>query len=80
MPVISSQVPHLAVEWDDRILKLSKAHFLEALRRGEPRIEVSPVPTEGHRLELSSWMLEPGEEIVVARRFREVLQDLVTLA
>ena len=80
VPVISSQVPHLAVEWDDRILKLSKAQLLEALRRGEPRIEVSPVPTEGHRLELSSWMLEPGEEIVVARRFREVLQDLVTLA
>ena len=80
VPVISSQVPHLAVEWDDRILKLSKTHLLEALRRGEPRIEVSPVPTEGHRLELSSWMLEPGEEIVVARRFREVLQDLATLA
>lgn len=77
VPVISSQVPHLAVEWDGRILKFSKEHFLEALRRGEPRIELSPVPTEGNRLELSSWMLEPGEEVVVARRCREVLKDLV---
>jgi len=77
VPVISSQVPHLAVEWDDRILKFSKEHFLEALRQGEPRIEVSPVPTEGNRLELSSWMLDPGEEIVVARRCKEVIEDLV---
>ena len=77
VPVISSQVPHLAVEWDDRILKFSKERFLEALRQGEPRIELSPVPTEGNRLELSSWMLEPGEEVVVARRCREVLEDLV---
>ncbi len=78
VPVISSQVPHLAVEWDDRILKFSKEHFLEALRQGEPRIEVSPVPTEGNRLELSSWMLEPGEEREVARRCKEVLEDLVS--
>ncbi len=77
VPVISSQVPHLAVEWDDRMLKFSKEQFMEALRRGEPRIELSPVPTEGNRLELSSWMLEPGEEIVVARRCKEVLRDLV---
>ena len=79
VPVISSQVPHLAIEWDDRILKFSKGHFLEALRQGEPRIEVSPLPTGENRLELSSWMLEPGEEVVVARRCKEVLEDLVTL-
>lgn len=77
VPVISSQVPHLAVEWDDRILKFSKEDFLEALRQGEPRVEVSPVPTEGKRLELSSWMLEAGEEVVVARRCKEVIEDLV---
>ena len=77
VPVISSQVPHLAIEWDDRVLKFSREHFEEALRKGEPRIEVSPVPTEGPRLELSSWMLEPGEEKVVARRCKEVLRDLV---
>ncbi len=77
VPVISSQVPHLAVEWDDRILKFSKEDFLDALRQGEPRIEVSPVATEGNRLELSSWMLEGGEEVVVARRCKEVLEDLV---
>ena len=76
VPVISSQVPHLAVEWDDRILPFGKQQFLEALRRGEPRIELSPVPTEGNRLELSSWMLEAGEEIAVARRCREVLGEL----
>ncbi len=80
VPVISSQVPHLAIEWDDRILKFSREHFLEALRQGEPRIEVSPVPTEGPRLELSSWMLEPGEEVLVARRCKEVLKDLATMA
>ena len=80
VPVISSQVPHLAVEWDAVSLGFSKEDFLRALRQGEPRIEVSPVPTEGSRLELSSWMLEPGEEEWVARRCQEVLKDFTAKA
>ena len=77
VPVISSQVPHLAIEWDARNLKFSRDHFVEALRQGEPRIEVTPIPTKGPRLELSSWMLEPGEEELVARRCKEVLKDFI---
>ncbi len=80
VPVISSQVPHLAIEWDARNLKFSRERFVEALRQGEPRIEVSPVPIQGPRLELSSWMLEPGEEEEVARRCKEVLNDFVAKA
>ena len=65
----------MAIEWDPDRLKFRREDFLEALRQGEPRIEVTPTPVEGPRLELSSWMLEPGEEKVVARRCAEVLNE-----
>lgn len=80
IPAISSRVPHLAIQWDPQSLNFSKSDFVEALRQGEPRIEVRPKPTTGTRLELSSWMLKAGEEVLVARRCAEVLRKVVARA
>jgi len=77
VPDISSRVPHLAIQWDAQSLDFSKSDFVEALRQGEPRIEVRPKPTTDTRLELSSWMLKTGEEVLVARRCAEVLRKVV---
>ncbi len=69
-PPIANHVPHLRVSWDSGI-KLTPAEVAKRLREGEPRIEVRPLGPEA--LELSVWMLEPGEDRVVGRRLREVL-------
>ena len=37
---IGNEVPHVAVRWDEEALGLSKQDVVEALRRGEPQIEV----------------------------------------
>jgi uncharacterized pyridoxal phosphate-dependent enzyme len=37
---IGNEVPHLAVYWDERAFSLSKQECIEALRTGEPHIEV----------------------------------------
>jgi len=72
VPEIANAVPHLRVIWDAAALGLSPADAVKRLRDGEPRIEVKAVIENG--LEIAVWMLEPGEEEIVGRRLREVLQ------
>ena len=74
VPEIANQVPHLAVKWDAKALRLSRESFEKELREGEPRIETRPGITEEGRLEIGVWMLHPGEHQIVARRCAEVLK------
>ena len=74
IPEIANQVPHLAIKWDAKALKLSREDFEKALREGEPRIEPRPGITEEGRLEIGVWILQPGEHKVVARRCSEILK------
>ena len=74
IPEIANQVPHLAITWDPSALRLTKEDFVKALREGEPRIEIRPTfPTEP-RLEIAVWMLQPGEDRIVAGRCAEILK------
>jgi len=70
VPPIANHAPHLRVRWDTT--RLSPAAVIKQLRDGEPCIEVRPALKDA--LEVSVWMLEPGQETVVARRLREILQ------
>jgi L-seryl-tRNA(Ser) seleniumtransferase len=71
VPEIHYRVPHLRILWDESSLGLNVAAAIRRLRDGEPSIEVRPNAGDG--LELSVWMLEPGEAAIVAKRLREVL-------
>ncbi len=73
VPKIANAVPHLAITWDATDLGLSRAEFVEALRDGDPRVEVRPSRSDDPKLEIGVWMLEPGEDQIVARRCAEVL-------
>lgn len=72
VPPIANHVPHLVLKWDQAKVKIGYPEAVKRLREGEPSIEVTP----GHRdqLVISVWMLQPGEERIVARRVREVLR------
>ncbi len=48
------------------------------LRDGEPRIEIRPSEGDKPMLEIAVWMLNPGEQRVVARRVCEVLRKKLT--
>jgi L-seryl-tRNA(Ser) seleniumtransferase len=78
IPVIANQVPHLAILWDPAFISLTTDLFVEALRDGEPRIEVrsrfaekSPIP----RLEIAVWMLQPREAEIVGSRCAVILKS-----
>ena len=73
VPPIHYRVPHVRIRWDEHAIPLAVREAIRRLREGEPSIEVRPNTEVG--LEMSVWMLQPGETRVVARRLREILQS-----
>ena len=80
--VAANAVPHLLIRYDQRRVKISPADVAAELRRGTPSIELNPatgkkqaggLPSDENTIVVGVWMLEPGEDLVVARRLREVL-------
>jgi L-seryl-tRNA(Ser) seleniumtransferase len=57
---------------------------MEKMRQGTPRIELNPgtggppasagLPGGSNTIVVGVWMLQPGEDLIVAKRLREVLQ------
>ncbi len=73
VPEIANEVPHVAISWDMERVQSSRADVIQALRDGEPRIEVRPGDTGDSRIEIGVWMMQPGDHEIVARRCAEVL-------
>lgn len=72
VPEVANHVPHLKITWDQAQLKISYADVAKRLREGTPSIEVTPGQSDA--LTIGVWMLQPGEDRIVARRIREVLK------
>ena len=69
-PRPSNVAPHMTIRWDEERLGMSPAEAKQQLSRGEPRIEISG-GKDG--LTINPYMMEDGEERIVAPRLREVL-------
>lgn len=78
----SNAVPHLLLSYDPARVKMSPVDVAAELRRGTPSIELNPatgkkdsggLPSTENTIVVGVWMLEPGEDLIVARRLREVL-------
>lgn len=74
VPEIANESPHLRVAWDEKVVPHENSDIVKALREGEPRIELRPSAGDQAVVEVGVWMLQPGEERIVARRLREVLE------
>jgi L-seryl-tRNA(Ser) seleniumtransferase len=80
-PPIANHVPHLIIDIDPKQLGITPLQVAEELRNGTPSIELNPATgTDGRGLMgtpdsiiLSTWMLEDGEERIVASRLRTAL-------
>ncbi len=87
VPPVANQVPHLLLRYDQQRVKISPVAVKEQLRRGTPSIELNPatgsthasagLPTDVNTIVVGVWMLEPGEDMIVARRLHEVLTTAV---
>jgi L-seryl-tRNA(Ser) seleniumtransferase len=80
--VPANAIPHLLLRYDSQRVKIRPLEVMAELRRGTPSIELNPntgrkagagLPSDENTIVVGVWMLEPGEELVVARRLKEVL-------
>jgi L-seryl-tRNA(Ser) seleniumtransferase len=83
VPPVANQVPHLLLRCDASRVHKSPRAVAKELRMGSPSIELNPttgakpgsggLPTDENTIVVGVWMLEPGEDMIVARRLREAL-------
>ncbi len=80
--VAANAVPHLLLRYDPQRVKIRPAEVMAELRRGTPSIELNPMtgrkagaglPCDENTIVVGVWMLEPGEDLIVGRRLKEVL-------
>jgi L-seryl-tRNA(Ser) seleniumtransferase len=85
VPEVANHVPHLLITYDQNRIKITGREVMQKMRAGKPRIELNPstggapasagLPGGPNTIVVGIWMLQPGEEAVVAKRLREVLQQ-----
>jgi L-seryl-tRNA(Ser) seleniumtransferase len=81
---VANRVPHLLLRYDQRRIRIAPSDVADELRKGEPSIELNPatggkdatsgLPADDNTIVVGVWMLQPGEEVIVADRLRAVLQ------
>jgi L-seryl-tRNA(Ser) seleniumtransferase len=73
IPDIANHVPHMSITWDSRI-SLSPQEVSHRLRNGQPSIVIGG--GEGRPgLGMNSFMLQPGEEQIIADQLSKVLRE-----
>jgi uncharacterized pyridoxal phosphate-dependent enzyme len=71
VPEVANHVPHVRISWDAAARGLKASDAVKALRDGDPSIGTR---AENDTIVVGVWMMRPGEDKIVARRLREVLQ------
>ena len=87
IPEVANHVPHLLITYDQNRIKITGREVKQKMRDGKPRIELNPstggapasagLPGGPNTVVVGVWMLQPGEEVEVAKRLREVLQAAI---
>lgn len=85
IPAVANHVPHLLVTYDLDRIGISGREVMQKLREGKPRIELNPatgggpasagLPGGKNTIVVGVWMMRPGEDLVVAQRLHDVLQQ-----
>ena len=70
VPPIANHTPLLFISWDESKVKTSNKDLMLKLRNGSPSIEVM---ANGTGINITVFMLQEGEEKIVAKRIREEL-------
>jgi L-seryl-tRNA(Ser) seleniumtransferase len=83
VPPLANAVPHLVIRYDQARVRKTPLEVAQTLREGTPAIELNPstgrrggsagLPNTEHAILVGVWMLQPGEDLVVAHHLREVL-------
>jgi len=88
VPPVANHIPHLLIRYDQTKVKVSPREVMAELRRGTPCIELNPstgatraasagIPADGKSIVVGVWMLQPGEDLIVGQRLKEVLSKAI---
>ena len=69
VPEVANHVPHVQIKLDTAVTGITGQEVSKQLREGTPSIGVRP----GDELLVGVWMMQPGEDAIVARRLKAVL-------
>ena len=72
-PDIANHVPHMQITWDSKI-SLTPQEVSKLMRSGKPSIVIG-AGEERPGLEMNSFMLQPGEDKIVAEQLSRVLRE-----
>jgi L-seryl-tRNA(Ser) seleniumtransferase len=76
VPPVANHVPHLQVNFDQNRIGMTGQQIVDKMRKGSPRIELNPAVGPNF-VTVGVWMLKPNEDVLVARRLREVFQGAI---
>jgi D-glucosaminate-6-phosphate ammonia-lyase len=75
VPPIANHVPHLILSWDEKRLPLTREQLTKELAGGNPPIQLGRVRGTGDKgVLISVFMLQEGEDRIVADRLRAVMK------
>src|SRR5579884_543119 len=87
VPEVANHVPHLLLTYDQQKVKISPLEVADRLRKGTPSIELNPstgrrqgsagLHSDENTIVVGVWMLEPGEDQIVANRLHAVLSAAI---
>jgi L-seryl-tRNA(Ser) seleniumtransferase len=83
--VAANHVPHLLITYDQNRIKVTGVEVMQKMREGKPRIELNPstggapasagLPGGSNTIVVGVWMMQPGEDVIVAKRLQKVMHD-----
>lgn len=72
IPPVANITPTLTISWDITKVKITRNDFQDKLRKGNPSIEM--IGGKDNSVVITSWMMQDGEEKIVATRLAEELK------
>jgi L-seryl-tRNA(Ser) seleniumtransferase len=75
VPEIANHVPHVQITWDEKRVAITREQLTKGLSEGEPSIVIGRVGGTGDKgVLISVFMLQEGEEQIVAGRLQALLK------
>jgi uncharacterized pyridoxal phosphate-dependent enzyme len=74
VPDIANHVPHMSITWDAARISLTAEQASKLLRSSNPSIVLEP-HEGGPGLAMNSFMLQPGEDKIVAEQLSRILRE-----
>jgi uncharacterized pyridoxal phosphate-dependent enzyme len=73
VPDVANHVPHMQINWDPKRISASPDDISKSLRHSNPSIVIG-ASEHGAGLEMNSFMLQPGEEKIIAEKLTQTLK------